>query len=559
MRFYILLFALIFSALNASAEKAKLQRVGNSQQLYVDGRPFIVLGGELGNSSATNVADIDAVFPKLKEMGLNTVLVPVYWELIEPEQDKFDFSLVDRVISKSNDYNMKIIFLWFGIWKNSMSCYAPSWIKTDLLHYIRACTSTEKPLDIVSAFSENALSAEDKSFGNFIGHVKQVDTRNNVIMIQIENEIGMLEEARDHANMVNEIFEQNVPAELISYLTKNKSMLHPYLAQKWESAGGKTEGNWSEIFGSDIYTDEIFMAYHYALYVEKLAKTAKFQYNIPLYVNAALNSRDRKPGEYPSAGPLAHLIDIWRCAAPSIDILAPDIYDDGFEGWLKQYHLPNNPLFVPEMKLADDNGVKAFFAVGEHEALGVSPFSIEQNQNKKLKLAYDKLNELTPLLSKWYGRNAMHGFMFRSADETKSFTDNDMNITVSHINSLPWFTTDSTSAIPTTGGLTIRIADDEYIIAGTGIVVNFDKVGERKPGQLGVDGFAMQSGTTADTEKWGNTDRVGIVSVDEVNVTSNGSMTYLRRLNGDETHQGRHVRIAEGDYKILHVKLYRYK
>lgn len=61
---------------------------------------------------------------------------------------------------------------------------------------------------------------------------------------------------------------------------------------------------------------------------------------MPLYVNAALNSRGRKPGEYPSAGPLAHLVDLWHCAAPSIDILAPDIYDTGFKSWADQYKQP---------------------------------------------------------------------------------------------------------------------------------------------------------------------------------------------------------------------------
>ena len=110
----------------------------------------------------------------------------------------------------------------------------------------------------------------------------------------------------------------------MTYLQKNKKALHPQILDKWESQGCKKQGNWQEVFGADIYTDEIFMAWHYAKYVEGLAQTARSIYNIPLYVNAAMNSRGRKPGEYPSAGPLAHLIDVWHCVAPSIDILAPD-------------------------------------------------------------------------------------------------------------------------------------------------------------------------------------------------------------------------------------------
>ena len=100
-------------------------------------------------------------------------------------------------------------------------------------------------------------------------------------------------------------------------------------------------------------------------------------YNLPMYVNAAMNSRGRKPGEYPSAGPLAHLIDIWHCAAPGIDLLAPDLYDKGFTGWTAQYKLHNNPLFIPEIRLEPNDGVRAFYVFGEHDGIGFSPFSIE--------------------------------------------------------------------------------------------------------------------------------------------------------------------------------------
>ena len=58
-----------------------LQKQGTATQLVVHGMPFLILGGELGNSSAACPQDIERIFPKLKKMGLNTVLVPVYWDL----------------------------------------------------------------------------------------------------------------------------------------------------------------------------------------------------------------------------------------------------------------------------------------------------------------------------------------------------------------------------------------------------------------------------------------------------------------------------------------------
>lgn len=192
-------------------------------------------------------------------------------------------------------------------------------------------------------------------------HIATVDKEEGtVIMIQIENEIGMLEDARDYSREANKIFNAPVPAEFMTYLQKTKGASSANV-EKWESQGCKKQGYWQEVFGADIYTDEIFMAWHYAKYVEGLAQTARSIYNIPLYVNAAMNSRGRKPGEYPSAGPLAHLIDVWHCGAPSIDILAPDLYDNGFTDWVARYKLHNNPLFIPEIRLTDNNSVRAFY------------------------------------------------------------------------------------------------------------------------------------------------------------------------------------------------------
>ena len=260
---------------------------------------FRILGGELSNSAATSVSDIDEVLPRMKSLGLNTVLVPVYWEFLEPVEGQMDFTLVDRTIDVARQQGLKIIPLWFGAWKNSMSCYAPAWFKRDVKRFPRAMTAEGKPLEIASCFSDNVLQADLKAFSALMQRIAEKDPqREVVIMMQIENEIGMLESARDHSPLAEKA----------------------YKAEKW-----------AERYGTDDYADEKFMAEHYASYVEHLAKAARRIHNMPLYVNAAMNSRGRKPGEYPSAGPLAHLVDIWKAGAPSIDILAPDIYDTGFK------------------------------------------------------------------------------------------------------------------------------------------------------------------------------------------------------------------------------------
>ena len=561
-----LILLLIIACFSSNAQKAYLQNVGSTQQMIVDGKPFLILGGELGNSSASSPDDIDRIFPKLQRMGLNTVLVPAYWDLMEPRQGQFDFSLTDKVITTAEQYGLKVVFLWFGAWKNSMSCYAPEWFKRDYARYPRAQTAQGKPLEIASAFSENVFKADNTAFGRWLTHIAEFDKNNTVIMIQIENEIGMLESARDYSPEANELYVQAVPTRLMNYLQDNKISLHPQMVEKWGEGGFKTTGTWTEIFGDDIYTEEIFMAYHYALYVERMAQSARLVYNVPLYVNAAMNSRGRKPGEYPSAGPLAHLIDIWRCGAPSIDFISPDIYDKGFTDWTSQYKRPANPLFIPEMRLTPNNGVQAFYAFGEHEALGVSPFSIENGDDSPEAAnvkAYACLREMMPLLTSHQGQNYSKGLLFDMDNKERIIEDGDFKITCRHFFTLPWDSraTDG-SQWPEGGGIILRLAPNEYIVAGSGIVVTFEhKTEALEQMRLGEDGFAEkgEDGSSKSKARWRGQRRAGIVSCDEVKVNADGSTSFVRRLNGDEDHQGRHVRIGVDDFKVLRVKLYEYR
>lgn len=544
-----------------------LQKKGTATQLVVEQKPFLIIGGELGNSSASSAQDIETHFPKLQQMGLNTVLVPAYWDMIEPEEGKFDFSLLDTTIDQARKNDLKIVFLWFGAWKNSMSCYAPLWFKKDYKKYPRAYSKAGKPMEIASSFSQNVLNADHKAFTEIMKHITSVDSKQGtVIMIQVENEIGMLEGARDYSKEANTAFNAQVPETLIKFLINNKKELHPSLTEKWGKQGFKTKGNWHEIFGNDLYTDELFTAWSYAEYVEKLAKTSKSIYHIPLYVNAAMNSRNRQPGEYPAGGPLAHLIDIWHAAAPSIDILSPDLYDGNFADWVSKYRLHNNPLFVPEVKMTANNGVQAFYAFGEHDAIGYSPFSIENNSeagSKRLAEAYSKLKQLIPVLTKYQGQGLSKGLLFDQANPERKISFDDIVITAKHFFSLPWDPRAKDGSVwPEGGGIILRLAKDEYLIAGSGIVVEFEKLNEKKEMQakdLGEDGFATQGGKTQTQNQWTGGKRAGIGSVDEIRIDENGNFIPIRRLNGDQTHQGRHVRIGVDEFAILHVRLYEYQ
>lgn len=562
--FWILLCIIL--PIQAQQEIPYLQKQGSATQLIVDNTPFLVLGGELGNSSAASVEDIEHIFPKLQRMGLNTVLVPAYWDLTESAEGIYDFTLTDKVIRQARENHLKVIFLWFGAWKNSMSCYAPLWFKQDYKKYPRARTKAGKPLEIASAFSENVYQADNRAFTQWLEHIASIDKEEGtVIMIQIQNEIGMLEDARDYSEEANRLFDSPVPRELTDYLQKNRKTLHPQMLEKWGAHGYKTNGNWQEIFGTDLYTDELFMAWHYARYVERMAQAARMIHNVPLFVNAAINSRGRKPGEYPSAGPLAHLIDIWHCAAPHIDFLAPDLYDDGFTDWTAQYKLHNNPLFIPEIRLADNNGVRVFYVFGEHDAIGFSPFSIEHgsdDSSSPLVKAYTCLRELMPLLTKYQGQGLTNGLLFDQEYKERVLERDDLKIYARHYFTLPWDSraTDG-SKWSEAGGLILQLGEYEYLLAGSGVVVEFEKGGENRVGRisLGEDGFATAGGGNMQEELWNEGFRIGIGSVDEIGIEEDGTFRYVRRLNGDQTHQGRHVRIPVDDFSILHIKLYEYR
>ena len=541
------LLACLFLTLTTSSAQSAADRLSH----------LFVLGGELSNSAATSIGDIDEVMPRMQALGLNTVLVPVCWDLTEPVEGRYDFTLVDRVIDRARDCRLQVVLLWFGAWKNSMSCYAPAWFKQDTKRFPRAMTRSGKPLEIASAFSEEVFQADCRVFTKLMEHLAEKDKGfGTVAMIQIENEIGMLEDARDHSPLAEKAYRQPVPDTLLKALKLKK------------------HGSWQQVFGSDDYADEKFMAWHYACYVERLALVARRICDRPLFVNAAMNSRGRRPGEYPSAGPLAHLAEIWKCGAPSVDLLAPDIYDTGFKAWAAQYDMPGNPLFIPESRCCINSGVRALYAFGEHRALGFSPFAIDQApaaETEHVTKAYDLLRQLKPYLALSGVARAKNtwGLLFDRHDKERIIDDGTTVLTCRHNFTLPWDprATDGTEW-PEGGGIIVKLRPNEYLIAGNGIVVDFKTKSEKEQEEqkrLGEDGFALadrqqESSPTAAqrpaTAFRGK--RCGILSVDQVSILPDGSLQYIRRDNGDQDHQGRHARIGVGEYKILHVKLYLY-
>jgi hypothetical protein len=512
-----------------------LHKQGTATQLVVHNKPFLILGGELGNSSASDLKYMADVWPKLQAMHLNTVLMPVYWELIEPQEGIFDFPLVDSLITAARKNDLRIVVLWFGSWKNSMSCYAPDWVKADQKRFPRARTSDGKAVEILTPFSEENRNADKRAFAALMKHLRALDgEQNTVLMIQVENEIGMIPQARDYCREAEQAFVRPVPQELLAYLQKNRDSLTEELRQAWESTGMKGSGTWEEVFGKGVATDEIFMAWSFARYTNSVAEAGKKEYPLPMYVNAALIRPNYKPGQYPSGGPLPHLMNVWHAAAPQIDFLAPDIYFTNFAEWLRKFDRGGNAAFIPEVDRLQSVS-NAFFAIAQHNAMGYNPFSIELIEDpakSQFAKGYDVLHQLTPLLVGQQGKGTMAGFLLDSAAQTAEVKLGGYVFTVKHEYTWPYAYRASRDT-PRVGGVIVMTAEDEFYVAGNGVVVTFQ--------------CSTGDGTMA-----------GIASIDEGTFVD-GKWIAGRRLNGDQDHQGRHMHLQGGGFGIQKVKLYTYR
>jgi beta-galactosidase GanA len=327
--------------------------------LMVDGAPYLMLGMQLNNSSAWPGV-LDEVWPAIDRLHANTAEAPVYWEQMEPVKGHFDFSVVDALLVGARQHNVHLVLLWFGTWKNGGPHYVPEWVKRDPATYPRVVGSDGAVRDTMSPFGSATMAADAAAFRALMRHLKAADPRHTVLMVQVENEINAYGSARDYAPEAVKLFEGPVPAELATALHKSP-------------------GTWTEVFGAEA--ENTFQTWSIARYVEQVAKAGKAEYALPLYLNHSLND----PLRTPAAGRLAwgemtdHVLDIWKATAPSIDVIAPDIYMSQYaqyEKVLSAYARKDNALFVPESGNAASYPRYLFLALG-HGAIGWSPFGLD--------------------------------------------------------------------------------------------------------------------------------------------------------------------------------------
>jgi len=370
-------------------------------------------------------------------------------------------------------------------------------------------------------------------------HISQVDTGHSVIMVQVENEVGVIPESRDFSPAANAAFANPVPQRLMDYLQKHEGELSPELRAAWSAGGKKPGGNWQQVFGAAPITDDFFMAWAYATYIDAVTAAGKAEYLLPMYTNAALIRPNYQPGQYNSGGPLPHSLDIYHAGAPHLDFFSPDIYFDNFAEWAGKYARDGNVLFVPEARGGTMGSANAFYTFGQLDAIGFSPFAIDgrmeasdtetlETAQQSIATAYSTLahlassilqkqgtGELAAVVLEGEAQRAGRIFLGGYAMEVRrAGPPNDSRIAV----------------------LVMREGSDQFLVAGSGgAVVSFSPNSDGAP-------------------------IAGIASIDE-EVLVDGKWTWQRRLNGDESAQGQLLKInldGPGKARVYRLRLYRY-
>jgi beta-galactosidase GanA len=504
-----------------------------ASRLMVHGKPFLIRGGELGNSSAGTPAEADEILPRMAKMHLNTVLMPVAWEQTEPTEGQFDFSILDHWIDVARREDMHLVLLWFGSWKNAFSEYAPAWVKADTKRFPRQMSADGQPTEILSPLSMETERCDSRALAALMRHVKERDAeRQTVLMIQVENEIGFLGRGgRDRSDDANRMFEGPVPAALLKKLASANTRLAPELAEHFNANGR----NWGEVFGNAA--DEVFMAWNYGRFVDAVAAAGKNEYALPMYANAQLPAPMERPGEYPSGGPHPFYQDVWRAAASSIDFYSPDIYWPDFEYWVHRYTAAGNPAFVPEARL-DVAAYNALWLFGEARGVGFSPFGVDSlrapgapEKGPSLGDAYAVLEELNDALVDGQSKNQTRSVVLHAASARPTRTVALGGYLFEASLSRTW----PARTLATDDGamLVIETAPDEFLVAGSGLTVAI----ARDPD---TDGRVA-----------------GIASIEQV-AKQNGQWITERRLNGDQSNQGRQLMLDAHEMRVYRVKLYSY-
>jgi len=536
----------------AAAELPRLVEREGRHALLVDGKPFLVLGAQVHNSS-NSVEALQQVWPAVADAKANTVVVPVAWEQVEPVEGRFDFSFVDALLAQARERGVRVALLWFATWKNTSPQYAPAWVKLNNTRFPRMLDAQGKPSYCLSPFGAETLAADKRAFVALMTHLKQVDeAQRTVIMVQVQNEVGTYGLARDHGAAANRAFAADVPAEVLR-LQKPDPALHGKAAK-----ADKARGAWSAVYGD--YAEQYFHSWAIARYIGEIAAAGRQVYDLPMFVNNALRDplAPMAPwkSDFASGGPTHDVIGIYKAAAPKIDIVGPDIYmpeSAKVEAILGQFQRRDNALWVPEIGNAETYA-RYHYAILGRGAIGVAPFGVDyaDYSNYPLGSPYTDRRMTTPIAAvygsfapmasqwaQWSLEGRTHGVAEGDDRQPQTVALKGWTAKVSFgewqfgERSWPQLKDEvPPSAAKPSGGVAIaQIGDDEFIVTGQRARVRFE--GDASFKGLGTMLIHAQEGRFGPDGRW----------------------TTTRNWNGDQVDWGLNLPATP---TVLRVKLGRY-
>jgi hypothetical protein len=552
-----------------------LERRGGVTQLVVNGKPLLLLAGELHNSSPSSPAYMKPIWDDLKARHLNAVVGAASWELVEPVEGYYDYTAVDDQVRQAKAHGMKLVLIWFASFKNASYTYTPMWVKRDPNRFPLAQTQPKSDpaarlryANTLSVFGDASMKADAHAFAALMAHLRAVDTAHTVVMIQIENETGLRNDSRDRSPLADAAYRAPVPPELLSWMQSHRDTMLPELHALWTANGEKTSGSWADLFGANPAGDEVFMAWFTARYLNTVAAAGKHELALPMYANAWLVQFDgQTPGDYPSGGPVSRMMDVWHLAAPSLSILAPDIYLGDFDGVCASYTREHSPLFIPEARASTAN---LLIAVAKYGAIGYSPFGIDGPAGDELlSSAYEALGGLEAPITAAQANGTIQLIPAASGGQV----DLTLGGYTAHIErgihgapprpKKPDTSPAITQDIPPAPGETVHKpatpTPPPATPAGNGYLRPFD---DRRQG-LGIlvpDGpdsfYVIGSGLalTFSSNIPGTAARIGIA---DEGLFVDGHWTNGRRLNGDETGANYRILFDPDRVRAIHVMLYR--
>ena len=489
-----------------SSQLPFLRASGGSTQLVIDGEPTILLGGQLHNSTPSSPAHLGRALDHLAALHVGTVIAGVSWELVEPAEGSFDFASVDAQIAAARERGMRIVAIWFGAFKNAASTYAPRWVRSDTARFPRAMIRPggveafsypgAMPRPVLSVFSPDLRAADRRAFTAFMEHLAVADPGHTVVMVQVENEVGLLRDSRDRSPGAEAAWLAKAPEALMAHLQAAGPALGSKVARVWERGGRAMSGTWEEVFGADWEAEEVFMAWAFAQYVEELAVAGKAAKALPMYANAWLGPQPGqvRAGDWPSGGPGSRVLDVWKTGAPSIDLLAPDIYIVDDKAVMAGYARPDNPLFIPESRIRAGS---IFWALGHHRAIGFSAFGIEDvRRDSLLARAYELLAPMRTVIAAAQAENRIAGILLDDGDPAATFPLAGYRVTAHGSRALfrrmlldagvqpppppppPASETEGADTIPSPAdarpfGLVIAEEDDTFLLVGQDLALDF--------------------------------------------------------------------------------------